>query len=195
MVYKFRTFTAQDYIPVFKQFKITLVVRLNKPQYEAKIFEDAGIKLVDLYFVDGSTPSPDILQKFIELVENNRDGTAVHCKAGLGRTGTLIALWAMKHYRFCAADFIGWIRVLRPGSILGPQQQFLLQMQKAMFKENEKSEMFASFPEDYKQFVYHMEKTDQAIEAKMTEEELKIARFGQTHQGTGLVDAKLTYKS
>ena len=44
----------------------------------------------------------------------------MHCKAGLGRTGTLIGIYAMKHYRFPATDFIGWIRICRPGSILGP---------------------------------------------------------------------------
>lgn len=52
---------------------------------------------------------------------------AVHCKAGLGRTGTLIGCYAMKHFRFPAAAFIGWIRIARPGSILGPQQIYMLQ--------------------------------------------------------------------
>lgn len=52
----------------------------------------------------------------------------MHCKAGLGRTGTLIACYAMKHYYFPAADFIGWIRICRPGSILGPQQNFLIEI-------------------------------------------------------------------
>jgi len=31
----------------------------------------------------------------------------------------------MKHFKFPAEAFIGYIRVCRPGSILGPQQQFL----------------------------------------------------------------------
>lgn len=45
--------------------------------------------------------------------------------AGLGRTGTLIGCYMMKHYRFTAAETIGWIRTARPGSIIGPQQHFL----------------------------------------------------------------------
>ena len=45
---------------------------------------------------------------------------AIHCKAGLGRTGTLIGLWAMKTYQITAEAFIGWNRIARPGSILGP---------------------------------------------------------------------------
>lgn len=44
----------------------------------------------------------------------------------------------MKNYKFPAAYFIGWSRICRPGSILGPQQQWLIEMQKKMFLEGEK---------------------------------------------------------
>lgn len=64
--------------------------------------------------------------------ENEKGGIAVHCKAGLGRTGTLIGLYCMKHFGFPPAAFIGWIRIARPGSILGPQQQYLNNMDQRM---------------------------------------------------------------
>lgn len=41
--------------------------------------------------------------------------------AGLGRTGTLIACYIMKHYRFTAAEAIAWLRygiVLSLSSVL-----------------------------------------------------------------------------
>ena len=84
-----------------------------------------GIKHLDLYFTDGSTPSEEIIEKFLTTVEKEKNAIAVHCKAGLGRTGSLIAAYAMKHYKFPAEAFIGYIRICRPGSVLGPQQQFL----------------------------------------------------------------------
>ena len=71
------------------------------------------------------------MDKFLAAVENEKGAIAVHCKvllliqAGLGRTGSLIGCYTIKHYKFNAADFIGWIRICRPGSVLGPQQQFL----------------------------------------------------------------------
>jgi len=80
-----------------------------------------------LIFPDGTPPPIDIVDKFLDLVENEPGAVAVHCKAGLGRTGSLIACYAMKHYRFSAPDFIAWIRIARPGSILGPQQHFLIE--------------------------------------------------------------------
>jgi len=116
-----RTYTPEDYVPIFKTFNVGLVIRLNKPQYEKEGFTKNGLKHLDLYFLDGSTPSDEIINKFIDATEKEKNCVAVHCKAGLGRTGSLIACYAMKHYKFPAAYFIGWIRVCRPGSVLGPQ--------------------------------------------------------------------------
>ncbi len=110
----------EDYIKVFHHFSVTHVIRLNQPQYDREKFVKKGIDHTDLYFIDGSIPPDKIMFDFLRLCEREKGAIAVHCKAGLGRTGTLIGCYAMKHHNFPAAAFIGWIRLARPGSILGP---------------------------------------------------------------------------
>lgn len=122
---KYGSFTPEDYNPIFKKIGVNLVVRLNKPQYDRQKFIKAGIAHEELYFLDGTPPPDAISEKFLEMAENHKGGIAIHCKAGLGRTGSLIALYCMKHFGFPPAAYIGWIRILRPGSILGPQQAYL----------------------------------------------------------------------
>ena len=140
----YRRFTPEDYVPIFKKFGVTRVVRLNNKQYDEQRFVKNGINHTDLYFADGSCPSDDILEKFISIAEQEKGAIAVHCKAGLGRTGSLIAGYAMKHYKFLAPDFIGYIRLCRPGSILGPQQQFLVDKQSYFHKWTEFSPIYKS---------------------------------------------------
>jgi len=134
----YRTFTPEDYAPTFKKWKVGTVVRLNnKSTYDREKFLKSGIKHLDLYFVDGGTPSEEIVETFLEQSEKDNNAVAIHCKAGLGRTGTLIASYAIKHHKFPAAAFIGWIRICRPGSVLGPQQQYLLQQEEKLLKKGE----------------------------------------------------------
>ena len=49
-------------------------------------------------------------QSFLQLCENEKGAIAVHCKAGLGRTGTNIAAYMMKHYQYTARETIAWCR-------------------------------------------------------------------------------------
>uniref|UniRef100_A0A4W5RTS8 Cell division cycle 14Ab n=1 Tax=Hucho hucho TaxID=62062 RepID=A0A4W5RTS8_9TELE len=108
----------EAYFPYFRKHNITTVVRLNKKIYDAKRFTDAGFDHYDLFFVDGSTPNDVITRRFLHICESTDGAVAVHCKAGLGRTGTLIGCYLMKHYHFTAAETIAWIRVCRPGSVI-----------------------------------------------------------------------------
>jgi hypothetical protein len=89
------------------------------------------------YFIDGGVPSEQIIRQFLELSEADPGLIAVHCKAGLGRTGTLIAMYLMKHYGFTSAEVIGYLRIMRPGSVLGPQQFFLKQWERPMWAQGE----------------------------------------------------------
>jgi len=113
------------------------VVRLNNATYDREKFIKNGINHIDLYFLDGSTPSEEIIEAFLETSEKEKNALAVHCKAGLGRTGSLIACYAMKHFGFPADAFIGFIRIMRPGSVLGPQQHFLNEIQDRCFKKGQ----------------------------------------------------------
>lgn len=130
-----KTNTPETYFEYFDKLDITGIVRFNNKVYDRKKFLEAGFNHYDLYFSDGGNPTDAIIQRFMEIAEAEKGGLAVHCKAGLGRTGTLISLYLMKHYQITACEIIGWIRLCRPGSVIGPQQLFLMDLEKRMWRE------------------------------------------------------------
>ena len=109
------TLSASSYIDVFKDKGVSTIIRLNSAQYSAAVFKRAGFTHVDLPFEDCGVPPDRIVNTFLTIAEKTRGLIAVHCLAGLGRTGTLIGLYLMKHHRFTAREVIGWLRVCRPG--------------------------------------------------------------------------------
>ena len=116
----------EEFVTTFRSLGVSCVVRLNDPDtYDAAVFQDAGIKHHDLFFDDCTIPSDDVVKRFLDICDDAKGTVAVHCRAGLGRTGTLAALWMMKHAGFGADEAIGWLRIVRPGSVIGRQQAYL----------------------------------------------------------------------
>lgn len=127
------TLIPSDYFDVFKVKNIRAVVRLNNKEYDRSSLVQAGFNHYDLFFTDCSTPSDSIVDKFLRISEQEEGSLAVHCLAGLGRTGTLIAMYMMKHMGFSANECIAWLRIVRPGSVIGPQQQYLKDQEARMW--------------------------------------------------------------
>ncbi|TFB05495.1 Tyrosine-protein phosphatase cdcA [Trichoderma ghanense] len=113
----------------FSERNIGLVVRLNSHLYSPSYFEALGIQHVDMVFDDGTCPPLSMVRKFIrmahETITVKKRGVAVHCKAGLGRTGCLIGAYLIYRHGFTANEVISFMRFMRPGMVVGPQQHWL----------------------------------------------------------------------
>merc|ERR1711988_922286 len=99
--------SPSNYLKVFQEAGVQLVVRLNSKEYDNIEFMREGIRHMDLYFPDGSCPSREIIERFLTTVQKQPGAVAVHCKAGLGRTGVLIGLYMMLQYSISARSAIG----------------------------------------------------------------------------------------
>lgn len=107
---------------------VQLVVRLNLHLYDAAEFTKRSIEHIDMIFEDGTCPTLEYVQKFIgaaECIINKGGKIAVHCKAGLGRTGCLIGAHLIYTHGFTANECIAYMRMIRPGMVVGPQQHWL----------------------------------------------------------------------
>ena len=113
----------------FQERSIGLVVRLNSELYSPSYFTALGIKHMDMIFDDGTCPPLSLVRKFVNLahitINEKRKGIAVHCKAGLGRTGCLIGAYLIYRHGFTANEIIAFMRFMRPGMVVGPQQHWL----------------------------------------------------------------------
>ena len=127
-----RFFGPRFYVQPFVDKGVKTVIRLNSRSYDTTLFEEAGIRCMHIDLDERSVPPPAAVITFLDTVAAADGAVAVHCKEGLGRTGTMAAAYLMANHGFRAREAIGWLRIVRSGSVVGPQQQFLCRLDDAL---------------------------------------------------------------
>jgi atypical dual specificity phosphatase len=88
--------TYNDELPELYSAGVRAVVSLLNIPSDALVYETAGFNFLCLPIPDGDAPTVDQAQHFIRFVDEVRilkQAIAVHCEAGLGRTGTMLAAY------------------------------------------------------------------------------------------------------
>ena len=104
------------------------MVTLTTDPLDVDVVEGAGIHSVHIPVHDFKAPKVAQLQKFAKLADryvDAGDAVAVHCTAGVGRTGTFLAAYLVAHGK-TAKEAIDGVRELRPGSIETDEQEAVI---------------------------------------------------------------------
>jgi atypical dual specificity phosphatase len=89
------------------------------------------IKYLHVPTEDLSAPDMDKIDQAVEFIHErlqNKEPVMVHCAAGIGRTGTILACYLVKYQKLSAKEAIEKVRKERPGSIQSESQEIAISL-------------------------------------------------------------------
>ena len=101
------------------------IVNLDLTAHPSHLLRRYQIEQVHLPVIDMTAPTPEQISRAVTMIASSlekQEVVIVHCRAGLGRTGTVVACYLVAS-GFSPADAIDSVRNKRPGSIETREQE------------------------------------------------------------------------
>lgn len=99
---------------------VRVLVNLHERAHDPRRLKRHGLREIHLPVRDFAAPHPEQIEGGVSAMLEARTAgevVAVHCGAGLGRTGTLLACYLVRSIGLGADEAIGRVRAFRPGSV------------------------------------------------------------------------------
>lgn len=110
---------------------IRSIVTVREVPLPSEWFNGSDISYLHLNVEDFGAPSIEQLDSSMKFIEEQLVGgrpVMVHCAAGKGRTGTVLAAYLVKNENLTAEQAIEKLRRLRPGSVQSVVQETAVSM-------------------------------------------------------------------
>lgn len=120
---------------------IKSIVTVREVPLPSDWFEGSDIEYLHLEVEDFGAPNIDDLIQAVDFIEQQiKSGrpVMVHCAAGKGRTGTVLAAYLVKNYNMTAEQAIEKVRSMRPGSVQSVTQETAVSMYERYLKNNQR---------------------------------------------------------
>jgi atypical dual specificity phosphatase len=107
---------------------VQLLISLTEDIPRRQWINEAGLMAVHVPVPDMTAPSLQQLEQILETIEKAHTanmGVAIHCAAGRGRTGTVLAAYLINQGA-SPSEAMHKVRTMRPGSIETSEQEDIL---------------------------------------------------------------------
>lgn len=123
-----------DYdLELLQMMGIHRLITLTEKDLDQNALEKHELRNIHLSIYDGEAPSLTQTYMLLKLMQTRLDAgevLAVHCKAGIGRTGTILAAWLIREGGLSAESAIARLRTINKSYVQTEvQEQFLYKLE------------------------------------------------------------------